>query len=395
VKELRKAAALLIAVTLCMCMFNVISVDVKKTVASPDSQWGCSWASRSIRIDEWGWIHVSDSYYVSNNSSSELSAISINLPKGAQDITASDVSGDISITETKSNEEHVAIDVNFRISLSSAENYTFTVNYIVPINMYVKQLDSWDHYEFSFQAYPNVDFLVNKLSVSVTLPEGAKYETTSPALDHAYSNVFEQTLVFPESHNVNSTSQELSLTVKYQYAAFWAAFRPVLFFGTFIAIISVVMVARKRIKPTAPVMAVPINVLRSFVDDYDEKVSLLAELEFLEEDLAAGKVKKHEYKQRYRIINEEVSAINRELIDLKAKMKNAGGRYADAVRKIEIAELEIETARRNIDDVKVQYRTQKISKDTYNTLLADHRKRLERGKATIDDALISLRGELR
>jgi len=393
---LRKAAALLIAVTLCMCMFNVISVDVKKTVASPDSQWGCSWASRSIRIGEWGWIHVSDSYYVSNNSSSELGAISINLPKGAQDITASDVSGAISVNKkTQSNEDQEAIDVTPRISLSPAWNYTFTVNYIVPVNMYVKQLDSWDHYELSFQAYPKVDFLVNRLSVSVTLPEGAKYEATSPALDHDYSNVFEQTLVFPESYNVNSTSQELSLTVKYQYVVFWAAFHPVLFLGTFIAIVAVVMVAHKRIKPTAPVMAVPIDVLRSFVDDYDEKVSLIAELESLEEDLAAGKVKKHEYKQRSRIINEEVSAINRELIDLKAKMKNAGGRYADAVKKIEIAELEIETARRNIEDVKVQYRTQKISKDAYNTLLADYRKRLEKGKATVDDVLISLRGELR
>ncbi|HYB92655.1 MAG TPA: hypothetical protein VED00_00710 [archaeon] len=394
---MRKVATLFFAIAVCVCMLSVISVGVQKTAAVTDSQWNCSSASRSITIDAWGSIHVADSYYITNNSNSTQSYIAVNVPKSAQDITASDTSGPIStnVNSTASTSDQLVVDVDFRSSLNPAQNYTVTVNYIVPATMYVKQLGSWDHYELNFPAYPNADFPMSTFSLSVALPEGATYEAASPALDFSHSNFWGQTLVFSTLYNVNSTSQELSLTVKYQYIVFWAAFNPVVFFGTFIVVVEVVWLARRKIKPAVPSMAMPLDVVRSFVEDYDEKVSLLAELEDLEEDLVADKIKKNEYKQRLRRINEDVTAINRELIKLKPKIKSAGGVYADAVKKIEIAELEIETARRNINDVKSQYRMQKISRDAYHTLLADYRKRLNRSKSSVDNALINLREEMR
>lgn len=353
----------------------------------------CDWATRDITLDPLGGVQIADSYHVKNLSPVPVYQINLAFPRGFSNVMANDVCGAIAATTSGSKDGSVNASITFRLPLYENESYRFTVNSFAPATVCIKQLD-WELYRLEFQLSPSNTWVINSLSVSVNLPEGAEFEIPPSQSTTITHSGLRQTLTY-ELVNATPIVQDMSFKVNYRYNLLWVAFHPVIWLGTAITIICSIILIRRRARPHMPTLGIPTDILRDFVEAYDEKTSLQAELESLESRFKTGKIRRHDYKWRAKDIRQHTTILDRELIDLKARLKEAGGRYLDAVSKIEATEGALETIKRDLDQIELQYRLGKISKEAYETLLYGFEKRRDRARATIDENIISLRGELR
>ena len=89
-----------------------------------------------------------------------------------------------------------------------------------------------------------------------------------------------------------------------------------------------------------------------------------------------------------------LDALYRSLAELKEKMRAAGGRYANFMRQLEVAETEIAEVEANIESIKARHRRGELSLGAYRKLLTDYERRREKAETTIDGVLIRLREEI-
>ena len=366
--------------------------------SSTDPMFKCSKVERVVTINPWGLIHVSDTYYITNTGSYSSYSITLTLPNGALNVTASDLVGPISSSyKFTSDGTSTSATVDFRYQIQPQESYVFTTSYNIPTKIYNTQLE-WDLYNFKFPLIPSSPDLtapIESVVITVIFPEGAEcnFSTVSPPPARVNKVALQQELSLT-FQRVNP-GQGYSLTVDYRYSIFWAAFRPFLWLGLVIVVVFAVNIFRRAKLAQMPAMPIPTERIREFVESYDEKIALAAELESLERRVAAGKVSKHEYKRRGRIIEERISTLDKELVELKRNLKALGPRFADAVAKIEVAEAELPAVRRDLAQLEAQYRAGKISKEAFERLRREYQKRVDRARTAIDKVIIALREEIR
>jgi predicted nucleic acid-binding Zn-ribbon protein len=90
-----------------------------------------------------------------------------------------------------------------------------------------------------------------------------------------------------------------------------------------------------------------------------------------------------------------VSTLSRDLANLREKIRAAGGKYANMIRQIEVAETTLQGVETDILRVEARYRRGEISKGAYSRLLEEYQRRRERALTTIDEALLRFREEIR
>jgi len=138
-----------------------------------------------------------------------------------------------------------------------------------------------------------------------------------------------------------------------------------------------------------------LDLLRDFIDVCDERAALRSELESLEDDYHRGRIRKKDYKRRVKAIERQRFSPDKEFVELKKGLRRVQPRFADAMRKLEVAETEIETAKASIRRLEARYRREEISRDVFERLVDDYEKRIDRAKTTIDDVVMELKGEIR
>ena len=358
---------------------------------------------REITLDEWGHIFISESYYLKNIGSWNLTEMKIHLPQGVHDISARDESGDLQVILQEGN---ATASTNATIQLRSVvernEEVKVTVTYWVPWKNYVNQRGLYNFvWSFVFLERQYFNWTIRKLSTTIILPEGAKFSQLPDVQEDLgvqkseslQRNVFQEVLTYT-FYDVTPL-HELDFDLTYDYFVFWASFRPTLWIGVIVLVVSVIALLWRVPKPLpVPIIPVPSEDLRSFVDAYGKKTSLLSELETLEQQLRRGKVTRRRYKIRRKAIDGRLSVVSRDLSSLREKIITAGPRYSNIMRQIEIAETELEGAETDIRRIEARYRRGEISKGAYNNLLASAHRGRERAKVTIDGVLLRLREEV-
>jgi hypothetical protein len=405
--KVKKTSILYILLILFLTSLVILPVDAGKhstgssqaaTASSTDPMFKCNKVERVVTIDPWGLIHVSDTYYITNTASYSSYSITLTLPNGARNVTASDLVGSISSSyKFASDGTSTSATIDFRYPIQPQESYVFTVNYNIPTKIYTTQL-GWDLYNFKFPLIPSSPDLtapIESVVITVIFPEGAEYDLSkvSPPPAHVNRDALQQE--FGLTFQRVNPGQGNSLTVDYRYSVFWAAFRPFLWLGLVIVAVGAVNIFRRAKLSRIPAMPIPTEHIQEFVERYDEKIALVAELESLERRAAAGKISKHEHKRRGRIIEARISTLDKELVELKRNLKAIGPRFADAVAKIEVAEAELPTVRKDLAQLEVQYRTGKISKEAFERLRREYQKRVDHASTAIDKVIIALREEIR
>jgi hypothetical protein len=359
---------------------------------------------RDITLDQWGQIFVSEFYHLTYRGEWNLSVINICLPQGINALSARNETGDLDVLLKEGN---VTVPTNATIILGNVvekdRETKLTVTYWLPSRLYLTQ-HNWRNFDlvFSFFGYQYFKSVIRKLTTAITLPEGARFlrlpnipeNLRRQASKNLQSDVFQESLTYT-FYNV-TPFHELHFDLTYDYLVFWSSFRPTLWVGVVILVVSVIALLWRVPKPSpVPITPVPSENLRSFVNTYGKKTSLFLELEALERQLRRGKIPRRRYKIRRKAMEGRLSVLSRDLSSLREKIRAAGPRYANIMRQIEVAETELEGAETDIRRIEARYRRGEISKGAYNRLLGEYHRRRERAQVTIDGVLLRLREEIR
>jgi len=348
---------------------------------------------REITLDEWGRLRLSDFYHLTNQAEKELSEIKIQLPQGAYGVSARDVLGDLSVVSEEENATtYTNATISFRVALKKGETGKFAVNYQLPWKNYVNQ-SSWREFNLTFTLFEHFDWTIRKLAVTINLPEGAKFQFSSINPYSIQKSVFQETVTFA-LYDV-TPFHDLNFSFSYGYLVFWASFRPTLWVGALVVILSAIAVVWRAPRPPVPIIPIPPEDLRSFVTSYDEKRRILSELESIEQQVRKGKIPRRRYKMRKTTLEGRLSVLSRDLTDLRERIRKAGPRYADIMRQIEVAETMLEGAETDVRRIGARYRRREISASAYRKLLEEYHRRRDRAKTTIDGVLLRLREEIR
>ncbi len=149
-------------------------------------------------------------------------------------------------------------------------------------------------------------------------------------------------------------------------------------------------------RPAAPIPTILVRPeeLKRYVDAYEQKRRNASELEALEEKTRKRKIPRRRYKMRKKALESRLSVLSKDLAQLREKLQTASPKYADMMRRIEIAEAELEGIEAGIRRTETRYRRGEISTAVYHKLLEDNYRRRERSKTAIDGVLLRLREEI-
>jgi hypothetical protein len=351
---------------------------------------------RDITIGSAGVLTVRDKYSVFNPDI-VVSSLSITLPDGAYNVMAYDVVGNLWPSPQSPGAPYQVTVTSRYNSIKGTEFFNFTLTYNLPTTEYLKQLTWWGRYNLTLSLLnDNEDFVILNATVKIIAPTGMEIANLNLPPQSPVSpliQVSDNQRTFQLQGVTNQNNLGFSATVI--FLPFWSALTLVEFLLALeVAIFGVVVIQRYR---RGPVVAVPVPVekLREFVGLYDERLALSREILSMEEEVARGGLVKHEYRRRRKVIDLRLDEVNKMLMQLKVDIRAVSPRYDELVRAIDRAEAEAAASRSSLDQIRVQYRTGKITKETYETVSNDISKRIDRAEQTVETSLITLREEAR
>jgi hypothetical protein len=361
--------------------------------------------SSEFTISETGVTEGLDSYYITSKTTATISSINVILPPNAFNPSAQDQFGRNMTSSAWVNETKGLYKVGFSTSVESYMSTKFYVRYFLSSN-YTAQTGT-NNFAFEFPLFTDVNYYIEQASLTFVLPEGAKLSSFETTLaDSVYSitkNVFQESVVVSRgniSYLDDISPSKNVLQFEYQYNPLWSSFRPTLLMWALTLIGCVVAVIWKRPKAAAPMTVPTVAVtlhsgdIRSFVDLYEEKQKLIVETESLESMARKGRIPRQRYRVRKKTLEIRLNTLSRSLKDLEEKMLGAGGKYADLMRQLEIAEVEISEADTSIRSIEARHSRGEISLEAYRARLVDYQRRKEKAKTTISGILLRLREEI-
>ncbi len=363
--------------------------------------------NRQITINPVGAVTASDNYRITNNAPSSINSLQVTLPLEASNIVVRNEFGKILTTNIlNDNDNTLLVNVTFIASLASDQSTLLTAEYTLP-NVSSEQTPQ---FTLNFDLFPDFNYYVDTATVTFVPPEGARL--LAPQLSSVDSSQSLIREVFQESLSIKKEGvskvdfavvSEDVLQVTYDYNPLWLSFRPTVWVWTLAVIGTVVVVVWRRPKtatprriaaPKASVILSPDHV-KDFTDGYSEKNRLSSELKALEERAQKGKIPRRRYKVQRRNFEVRLDTISRNIAELKRTFRSAGGVYADLVRQLDAAEVELVEVETNTRTSEVRHRRGELPLEAYKKALADYQRRKEKAEATINGILLRLREEIR
>ncbi|MEM2780087.1 MAG: hypothetical protein QW791_04350 [Candidatus Bathyarchaeia archaeon] len=346
---------------------------------------------REINFGSMGEVAVSDSYFIRNESPQQMTTVKVSLPLNATGVRVEDEFGRRS--EIKLDARTGMYTVNLFLPVESGKSSRFIVRYNLPKNV-------------SLTFFKEINYYVKEASITVMLPEGAKiaslsYSGASPIGTYGVSrDVFQEKITISRQGILSLDS--FTMEFAYQYNPLWLAFRPTLWVWA-LAVLGCAIVAVWR-RPKAPeaVVAVPTvavrlspEILRKFVESYEERRRITSDIKSLEVAVSKGRIPRQRYKVQRKTLETRLASLSRSLDELKLKLRSAGGRYADLMRQLEVAETELNEVESNIRSIEARHRRGNLTLEAYRKLLADYESRREKAETTISGILLRIREEIR
>ncbi len=359
----------------------------------------CNSASREITVDSWGGLSFSDTYTIRNIGPTALTSIAVPIPADAQNVAARDAQGALTTTVNSSSSSVKLVAVNFRYSLNGRETAAslgdvgiFTVSYTARSSMYVSSTNSWFGYRLAVSSPTSLNVTIRSLSLRVTLPEGAKYQSSSPSGTILTSGLAPSLTCSFKNATPTSFS---SLNVEYDYVVLWAALRPTIWVGVAAALVGVVVLHRRRAKHPSPEASDRRQrLIASFTEAFDEKIMLWSELDSLEDDLDGRRVGRRDYSRKKTVIQQRMEALNGALSNFKKDIRGLGARYSERMNRIDRAEADAESARNSFEAARAQLRSGKVSRRVFADLRAEYDRKIGHARGIIESLIIEFRGDM-
>ncbi|MCK4477139.1 hypothetical protein KAU88_01235, partial [Candidatus Bathyarchaeota archaeon] len=278
-----------------------------------------------------------------------------------------------------------------RVSLNLVENQSrsLKLTYNLSGDRLVQQ-DS-QSYMLTLDLSENLQMMPSIFTLKIISPEGAVIQSFPQQTFSIHKDVFQETLSFSFSNITWMQNDQLSFT--YSYTIFWASFRPTLWTTALVVIGSIVALAWRRPRAPVPIsiILVPRKTLNDFIETYEEKKKVLSGLEQAKQKARKGKISRRRYKVRKTTLENRLSSLSRRLTGLQQKIVSGGAKYADIMRRLEVAETELDNIEADIRRIEVRFKRGEISAQTYRRLIEDDLRRREKARITIDGLLLRLK----
>jgi hypothetical protein len=361
-----------------------------------------------ITINEFGEIEGADTYKIWNKSPIEVSLIDVTLPPNSSDPTVYDLFGRKIADEKDGLTQVTEKPDQYRITklqVRADESTWFTMRYKLP-KEFINH-ESSNMFKFNITLFKNLNVYIKQASVTFILPEGARI-TSLNALEEktksAYSvtrNVFQETFTIEKGGLTYLDAHDFAVALTYEYNPLWLSFRPTLWIWALAVVGCAVVFVWKRPKAPSPVAVPSVAAglrpehIKAFVETYEEKRKIISELESLESRVRKGKIPRRRYKVQKKTLETRLNILSRSLAEGKERLRGAGGKYADLMRQLEVAETEINEVESNIRSIDARHARGDLSLEAYRRLLADYQGRKERAETAITGIMLRLREEIR
>jgi hypothetical protein len=87
--------------------------------------------------------------------------------------------------------------------------------------------------------------------------------------------------------------------------------------------------------------------------------------------------------------------LTKTITELKEVLRSAGGSYAENIKQLENAEIELEEVELGIKTIEARHARGELPLEAYRKQLADFERRKEKAEGTVSGLLLRLRGEIR
>src|SRR5437899_5778097 len=350
-------------------------------------------ANRTITLAQIGSIQVTD-FYNMTNKGHDLSSLTLPLPKNVQTATARDIIGTVStLTAAPATDGTNTVTFIPRFAtvkpLKAGASSSVRISYALPSQSYLTFI-GLGRFELSFRLFDNVKFFEPTLQMKIVAPMGFRLNSFS---GQTFTSSGNQILV--QVATVTPMSN-LSFTMDYQLDPFWASLSALSWAGLAVGSIAAVLLAVGATSPAGvAVSGAPSELIGRFVELYDEKSDMRLVAEKMDEDLSRGALNRHEFKRRRRVIDLRVAELDRTLAPVKDQLSKSNPRYQDMIKRLELPEADIQVVRTTSADLRNQYRSGRIARELYESLISDLAKRKEKAQQTMDTIVINLREETR
>ena len=355
-----------------------------------------NYAERDIIIGNDGTLAVHESYAV-YNPGIVLSSLSISLPDGAYNVMAYDLVGNLWTTAQDPGPPYQVTVTPRDQSIKGTEYFNFSLTYNLPTSEYLKPLSWWGRYNLTLSLLnDNEDFLISNATIRIITPNGVQINNLNIP---PQSPVVPPIQISPDQRTFQlagiSSQSNLAFSATVNYIPFVSGLGIISWLLVLeIAVFGLIFLDKRRRGPTLAV-PIPVERLREFVGLYDERLALSRELLTMEAEVNRGGLVKHEYRRRKKVIDLRLDEVNKLLMKVKLEIRGISPRLDELIRKIDRSEAEAVASRASLDQVRVQYRTGKLTKETYETVTRDISKRTDKAEETVETVLITLREEAR
>jgi hypothetical protein len=361
--------------------------------------------NRQVNINPAGAITCTDNYRLVNNSTGSISSFEINLPASASKVVARDGFGrTLSVALQDSSVTRMA-NLSLILAMNPCESSMLTIDYSLPS---VSPQQS-GRFVLNLDLFPYCNYYVDSASVTVAPPEGAKIVTPQlssigPSSDLT-RNVFQETLSVNRkgiSYVDSTIPSEDVLQVTFDYSSLWVALLPTSWMWA-VAIVGCVFAAiwmRPKTKASPMIVVPKMTVglspenIKEFTDSYEERNKITSEIRSLEARVQRGRMPRRRYKVQRRTLELRLNTLNHNIAKLKDLLRSAGGSYADSVRQLEFAEVELNEVELAINTIEARHATGELPIEGYRKQLTDLERRKSKAETAISGLLLRLRGEI-
>ncbi len=342
---------------------------------------------REISLDQGRSMHVANTYFITNLGD-EIDAVELGYPVEAYEIKVRDEMGNLEVSKGSEN-----LSISLRRTILTDEKLVLRIGYQLPWESYVTQQNGM-YFKLHTTFYEKFNWTIGELIVSVKLPEGAEFQSSTPSAQDSDKSDLHDSATF--AFFDVTPSEDLNFEINFRYLLFWSSLYPTVWMGVSAVIVYAFAFLWKSPKPSrAVVIPVPPDDLRKFVKVYEEKTRIKSELESMEGRLRKGKISRRRFKVRKKMLDGRLSTIFRDLSSVHDSIRAAGPKYANMMRQIEVAEANLEGAERDIQRIEIRYRRGEVSKDAYRKLMDEYNRRSHEAEVTIDGVILRLKEEIR
>ena len=366
--------------------------------------------NRQININPSGALSCTDTYRISNSLTTSISNFLINIPVNASNVVARDQFGKVLPTTVKQTTSIAFVqNVTLAVPIDSGQSTTMILDYTLPSVSPVQP----GKYVLNLDLFAYFNYYVDSATVTITPPEGATIVSpTVSEIGHSSEvarNVFQETMTIKRqgiSFVDSLIPSEDVISVTFNYNSLWIAFRPTSWMWA-IAAVGLLIVAlwtrpRTKAAPARIATAKAISGLalspehiRDFAENFEEKSRVTQELRALEARAQHGRIPRRRYKVQRKTLELRLTTLSNRIAHLKEVLRSSGGSYADIVKQLEAADVELNEVQLSLQNIEVRHEAGEISLESYKRQLTDIERRKEKAEATIKGLLLRLRGEIR